>query len=293
MKVLIIGLGSVGLKHYNQLKSLNSIKRIKVLSKRPKKNFPFIDKKNIRIYDPDYIIISNLTSEHLKTLKEINKLFINKLILVEKPLFHKFYNFNSKRNKIFICYNMRFHPVIDYLKKHVSKKKFDYASISCSTNLKKWRTNIKYYRSNTSKKTGGGALLELSHELDYLEYIFGNYEIKYSVKKKLTKLKIANDDFYHLIGTSEKLKYFDLKVSIFDNKEERLIKLSNENNFIEADILKNKIKFFDGKKIYEKKFQKIDTLKEIHKKIISKKFLNICNLKEGKKILGKIRRFEY
>ena len=31
---------------------------------------------------------------------------------------------------------------------------------------------------------------------------------KTTVKKKLTKLKIANDDFYHLIGTSEKLKYF-------------------------------------------------------------------------------------
>ena len=31
---------------------------------------------------------------------------------------------------------MRFHPVIDYLKKHISKKKFDFASISCTTNLK-------------------------------------------------------------------------------------------------------------------------------------------------------------
>ena len=69
-------------------------------------------------------------------------------------------------------------------------------------------------------------------------------------------MKIANDDFYHLIGTSEKLKYFDLKVSIFDNKEERLIKLSNENNFIEADILKNKIKFFDGKKFMKKNLKK-------------------------------------
>ena len=65
-------------------------------------------------------------------------------------------------------------------------------------------------------------------------------------------MKIANDDFYHLIGTLEKLKYFDLKVSIFDNKEERLIKLSNENNFIEADILKNKIKFLMEKNLVKK-----------------------------------------
>lgn len=293
MKALIIGLGSIGVKHYNSLKRLNSIKKIRILSKRQKKNFPLIDKKNIKNYDPDYIIISNLTSEHFNTLKEINRLFINKLILVEKPLFHKFYNFNSKRNKIFVCYNMRFHPVISYLKKYVLKEKFDLASIRCRSNLKKWRKNIKYNQSNTSKKSGGGALLELSHELDYLEYIFGNYDIKYSVKKKLSKLKIKNDDFYHLIGTSKKLKYFDLKVSIFDNKEERLIKLNNENIFVEANILKNKIKFFDGKKIYEKKFKKLNTLNEIHKNITSKKFQNICSLNEGKKILKKVGRFKY
>tara|TARA_Y100000590_G_scaffold470034_1_gene661508 strand:- start:1554 stop:2435 length:882 start_codon:yes stop_codon:yes gene_type:complete len=293
MKALIIGLGSIGIKHYNLLKSLNSIKKIRILSKRKKKNLPFIDKRYIKNYDPDYIIISNLTSEHLNTLKEINRLFINKLILVEKPLFHKFYNFNSKRNKIFVCYNMRFHPVISYLKKYISKEKFNLASIQCRTNLKKWRKNIKYNKSNTSKKSGGGALLELSHELDYLKYIFGNYDIKYSVKKKLSKLKIKSDDFFHLIGTSKKLKYFDLKVSIFDNKEERSIKLSNENNFIEADILKNRIKFFDGKKIYEKKFKKLNTLNEIHKKITSKKFQNICSLSEGKKILSIVGRFKY
>ena len=45
MKVLIIGLGSVGLKHYNQLKSLNSIKKNQSAIKKTQKKFPFIDKK--------------------------------------------------------------------------------------------------------------------------------------------------------------------------------------------------------------------------------------------------------
>ena len=74
MKALIIGFGSIGIKHYNKLKSLNSIKKIKIISKRKRNFYPFIDKKFIKDYNPDYIIISNLTSEHLKTLKEINKL---------------------------------------------------------------------------------------------------------------------------------------------------------------------------------------------------------------------------
>ena len=292
MNVLLIGLGSVGIKHYDILNNLKSIKTIKVVSKQNKKGIIYIKKRDIKEYNPDYIIISNLTSQHYKTLKYIDKLFVNKVILVEKPLFHKYFNFNSKKNKIFVGYNMRFNPVINYLKNNSYKKRFNLININCGTNVKKWRKNINYHKSNTSKKIGGGALLELSHELDYLEFLFGKYEIKYSIKKKLSNLKIKNDDFYHLIGKTKLIKYINLKVNLFDNKEERLIKLSSNNNLIEADILNNKIKIFDKKKYHEKNFKRLDTLKLVHQNIISRKFKNICTLEEGKKILRIIEKFK-
>ena len=49
----------------------------------------------------------------------------------------------------------------------------------------------------TLRAKGGGALLELSHEFDYTNYLIG----KYSVKKigKLSNLKIGVEDFFIII----------------------------------------------------------------------------------------------
>ena len=42
--------------------------------------------------------------------------------------------------------------------------------INCHSYLPNWRKGVDYSKSNTAKrKYGGGALLELSHELDYLQ----------------------------------------------------------------------------------------------------------------------------
>ena len=57
--------------------------------------------------------------------------------------------------------------------------------------LPKWRKNIVYSNSNSAKKKyGGGVLLELSHELDYLQWIFSSVKkINYSIVKKFQTLK--------------------------------------------------------------------------------------------------------
>ena len=47
-------------------------------------------------------------------------------------------------------------------------------SINCSSFLPSWRKNIDYQSSVSAKKSlGGGVLLELSHEIDYLIWLIG------------------------------------------------------------------------------------------------------------------------
>ena len=96
------------------------------------------------------------TFQHIKL---IEKIFINKKVLVEKPLFHKSINFNLKKNKYYVGYNLRFHPVIKFLKNKIKKKEIFSVSIFCNSFLPKWRKNIDYSNSYSSQKKGGGVLV--------------------------------------------------------------------------------------------------------------------------------------
>ena len=117
-KILIIGYGSIGKRHAKILSKLEVVSEIRLLTKQ--KNVKFKTVKNfneVKKFNPDYIIISNETYFHIKTLKKIERIFSNKKILIEKPLSHRVSNFVPKKNKVWIGYNMRFNPIVKYLRK--------------------------------------------------------------------------------------------------------------------------------------------------------------------------------
>ena len=99
-KVLIIGFGSIGKKHATILKKFKSVSEVYILSQRSLKTFKSINKlSQIKKINPDYIIICSRTSDHFKHLNYIERNFSKKIVLIEKPLFNKFYNFDISKNK--------------------------------------------------------------------------------------------------------------------------------------------------------------------------------------------------
>ena len=155
----------------NMLKFLKLNCEIAVLTKQKKIPFKIIkDKKEVINYNPDYIIISNNTSNHIEYANFLEKNLKNKIILIEKPISNKYKKIKLKKNKYIVGYNLRFHPLIQFIKKKIIKKQnIHFISINVSSYLPEWRKNINYKDSNSAKKKfGGGLLLELSHELDYI-----------------------------------------------------------------------------------------------------------------------------
>ena len=114
MRILIIGYGSIGKRHYAILKDFKIVKNIDVVTKQNIDNiktFKILDDiKDISIYD--YIIISSETIKHYEQLKYICNKVSNKKILVEKPLYDKKYEDIKTNNTIYTAYNLRFHPII-------------------------------------------------------------------------------------------------------------------------------------------------------------------------------------
>ena len=118
MKTVIIGYGSIGRKHASVL--TKSFKKIKlyICTKQKLTNFRcFKNLNKIKEIQPDYVIIASETSKHYQQLKYLENNLKNTKILVEKPLFHTNKKLNIKNNKVYVGYNLRFHPFILKLKK--------------------------------------------------------------------------------------------------------------------------------------------------------------------------------
>ncbi len=299
---LVIGYGSIGKKHAKILKSLKEVDEVVVLTSQKKIPYRKISSLHeIKKINPFYIIIATSTDKHYEQLRFLEKNFSKKKILVEKPLFEKTFNLKIKKNKVFIGYNLRFSPLIIFIKKVLKKINVVFVSVYCGYHLPYWRKNIPYTKSYSASKTkGGGVILDLSHEIDYIKFIFGKIKIINVIKKKISNLKISSEDFFFLNGKSKKSKIIQISLNYISKKKVRDIKIETNKFGLYGDIVNNKLEIVYKNKIKVKKWKDdknfLDTLKKQHLAIIKNKNKELlCNFDEGLKtfkFLNKLKHFK-
>ena len=292
--VLISGFGSIGKKHANIIKSNFKNSKIKIFSKKKNNIYNNIFlKEDLILFNPDYIIISTYTSTHYEQLVLLNKLFSNKKILVEKPLFdHLTKNKLSLKNKVFVNYNLRQHPLIQLIKKLTLKKEIWNYQVFCGSYLPDWREGNYKNKSSSYKKYGGGVLLDLSHEIDYTRMILGNISLRSVIFKKISNLAIQSNDLLLLNGYNKKTN-IHISLNYFSKYNLRQILIDGKGISICANLNHNKAEiFYNGKKLpYKNKFNIFNTYLLMHKEIISGSYKNCCTFLEAlktQKLLDKI-----
>jgi predicted dehydrogenase len=286
----IIGFGSIGSRHFKILKKNKKIKNIYILSENYRGKNCFKSLNDLLRLDIDYFIVSNETYKHYATFKFIEDNYINKVILIEKPLFEKNYNYKKKlNNKYFVGYNLRFHPIILKIKNLIKKKNFFNIDIRCNSFLPDWRPG-RFYKNiySSSQKKGGGVLLDLSHELDYLFFLFGEFSHSISIIKKISNLKLNCEDFAFIHGKTYSGINFSINLNFFSKFLIRELIIIGPNLSIKADLIKNKLDFYNkGKRTLKTyRINKNFTYKAMHNSLINKDFRNHCNFKEAQSVLN-------
>ena len=299
---LVIGYGSIGKKHAKILKSLKEVDEVVVLTSQKKIPYRKITNLHeIKRLNPFYIIVASPTDKHYEQLKFLEKNFSKKKILVEKPLFEKMFHLRIKKNKVYIGYNLRFNPLIVFIKKILKKINVIFVSVYCGYHLPYWRKNVPYTKSySASTIKGGGVILDLSHEIDYIKYIFGKIKIINFIKKKISNLNISSEDFFFLNGTSQKSKIIQISLNYISKKKMRDIKIETNKFGLYGDIVNNRLEIVSKNKIKVKKWKDdknfLDTYKKQHLAIIKNKNKELlCNFNEGFrtfKFLNKLRRLK-
>jgi len=250
MKVLVIGLGSIAQKHIKVLKEMTT--NLEVFALRSQRSSSvFIDVKNIYAWDEvpkdlDFIIISNPTSEHFKTIK--NAIQFKVPLFIEKPPLSELINSQEMLNLIndnqiptYVAFNLRFHPIIDWLKKNLQLNRIREVNVYCGSYLPEWRQGIDYRECYSAKKElGGGVHLDLIHELDYTRWLLGEPINISSTRNKKSDLQINSFDFANYLLEYENY-YVNVTLNYYRRDNKRSIEIILENETWLADLVNCKV----------------------------------------------------
>lgn len=256
MKIVVFGLGSIGKRHIKLLKEGFNHELFIFRSGEKGNEFDLPELYHldeVSELNPDVAFITNPTSCHLQYALFCAERCID--IFLEKPISHSREKINelvrlAEKNKvtIYTAYCLRFHPVIKWLKDYLSENKVIHASVNSSSYLPNWRSgdHTKNYSAHSSQ--GGGVILDLSHEIDYLCYLFGEIDEVEGKAGKLANVTVDSEDNADLLLDFESSVKCNLHLNFFSRLNRREIILNLAAKTIIADLISSKVRIIEDEK---------------------------------------------
>ncbi len=291
MKALVVGHGSIGSRHARLLKELGC--EVAVVSSQdvdfPLRYRTLADALSGR---PDYVVIANSTSQHYQTLTELATLGFKGTVLVEKPLFHEEKDLpHQEFKRAFVGYNLRFHPVLQKLRTILQNEKLISVQAYVGQYLPAWRPGSDYRTSYSADiSAGGGVLRDLSHELDYLNWLLGGWEQLTARGGHYSNLEINSDDAWVIMMTTAACPLVSVQMNYLDRLTRRRVLINTDDHTIEADLVQGSIMIDD--KIEKMEIERDLTYREQHRAVLDKKVDALCTLQEGMEVMRMIHAIE-
>ncbi len=306
MKILLIGLGSIGKRHVRILKE----KYKKIYALRSGKNEPIngLGIKEVTSWEevervkPDVVFITNPTYLHVETAIKCAESGFK--IFMEKPLGSDLENLDElikiikKKNIVsYVGYNLRFHPVISALSEYLVKHKPLHARVVCSSYLPNWRPGTDFLKSYSANlKMGGGVILDLTHEPDFVSHLFGEIkDIKGSFSKR-GNITVDAEDYADMV-LETKICPVNIHINFLSHLKQRYIQIDFEDLTVTGDILNCEIKEFQNERLrkkykvnYHKGLEYEEELKYFFKNLNNPKMMN--NIVDASSLFKKIILFK-
>lgn len=188
-RVLVHGFGSIGQRHLRVIGALEPQAELAVLSEhgshadaqdRPQRLFTALD--DALAFRPDAVVVANAAVAHLPSAEAWLRAGAH--VLVEKPLAASSEGVDGLAALARQCgrtlqvgYNLRQAPGLRAMRQWCELRRLGRvhsARIEVGQYLHNWRRSRDPLRSVSAQRAlGGGVLLELSHEIDYLQWLLG------------------------------------------------------------------------------------------------------------------------
>lgn len=257
MKFLVLGSGSIAQRHISNLMFLGH--DVFVYSKFFSEKDLIVDGVKLKIIkDPNWVeydgvIIANSTIYHIKFALVCASKGIP--IFIEKPLSnsldhtHEFLNIVEKKKLVVEAgFMLHAHEHINEIKSILSKKSLGqvcYVRAAVGQWLPDWRPERDYRAGYASKSDlGGGVLLDLIHEVELVQSLFGKIKDKRIYKGNCKRLAIETESIATINGVFDNGAICHIEMDYIRRKYLRELEIVGDLGSIYWDYSNHKLIFY-------------------------------------------------
>ncbi|MDK2597585.1 Gfo/Idh/MocA family protein [Pseudoalteromonas obscura] len=260
---IVIGLGSIAKRHRKNIKQLypdSTVFAMSASGRVPNETIEYCDKvissfNELNLESVQLAIVASPAPWHAAHAIPLIESRIPTII--EKPVAASSVDVAQilKSQKKFdtqvaVGYCLRFLPSIDTIKSYLKSDKLgevQSAFVEIGQYLPDWRSDKNYKDSvSASSKLGGGALLELSHEIDYAIMLFGGLSVEHATLKSSKELGLKVEDCADILTTTSDHTSVHIHLDFLQRKPNRVCKIIGSNGTLFWDLIRNEVTYSDG-----------------------------------------------
>ena len=265
MNILIAGLGSIGRRHFSNLGCIEPGASITIWHLRSRSHDPsdLIASTARHVYSleealetkPHAGLITSPASFHIPTAMALAREGVH--LFIEKPLSHSLDGINDlldlcrhKKLILMVGYNFRFYRPLQLIKQSLEDGAIGRPlSLRAAVGqfLPDWRYNVDYRQTASARaETGGGAVLELSHEIDYARWLMGEPQTVFARTDRLSDLDLDVEDSAEVIMTFANGDTGNIHLDMIDRASTRNCRITGTEGTITWDGLTHQVRLWSA-----------------------------------------------
>ncbi|MDD0838918.1 Gfo/Idh/MocA family oxidoreductase [Curvibacter sp. HBC61] len=254
-KALVVGSGSIARRHLANFRRLLPEAEIGCVSSSGRRlaesetvaTIQFTSMEDAAAWAPDLAVVASPAPFHLEHACFLLDASIP--VLIEKPLSDSLDRVRTAapllarhRDRIEVAYNLRYLSSALQMKALIETERVGRIlglRVEVGQYLPDWRPQADYREQVSARRAlGGGVLLELSHELDYLNWLFGRFEKVFCIATNSGQLEIDVEDRADLLLAREDLTA-QVHLDFLQRRASRSCKVIGSSGSLHWDLVAN------------------------------------------------------
>ncbi|NQU57211.1 MAG: Gfo/Idh/MocA family oxidoreductase [Rhodospirillales bacterium] len=256
--VAVIGLGSIGLRHAENIRSNDC--RVIGFDPDPDRRAKLdgercitVESREIALNMASAAVIASPNACHLDDVRAAIAAGCH--VLIEKPMAHTLEGVEEMLKAadavgltVAFAHNLRFHPVVIMAKDMIEGGELGElksASFMCSSYLPDWRPEQDHRKNYTADAQTGGVLFDISHEFDLAFNLLGPAEVEKATAGNSGTLGIAAEDSAEVVLKHGRGARSKLHLDYMSKEARRGFEVVGSKGRLKADILNRRLAQFD------------------------------------------------